>query len=404
MKRLAVLFALGFAPFAVAAQDLQWHGYLDVRAVVPAREDSWTDGGFGKSRYGGGSSIEARFGGAALQGVWQIAPSWLAFGEVQLQRDTHPRVGLLDTWLRYRPVSTTPWRWSAKFGAFFPPISQENDGIGWTSTWTLTPSAIDSWVGEELRTIGAEAEVEHRGPSGNLSARAALFTSNDPAGELLAARGWSLGDVTSTLRSRVREPDVYAQIIGASVPTSYRPFDEIDHRLGWYADATWKAPFGQLSLLRYDNRTDPGKYEEFGDREVYGWHTRFWSLGGRTRFGDVVVMAQAMDGTTVIEPAPNLYFTTGMHAGYLLAGWDRGAWRPAVRIDLFDLHQAPYAHSPLSEHGNALTVALNWRPRDWLRVTGEWLRIDSTRGERAFEGLDPRQVDNQVQVSARLLF
>jgi hypothetical protein len=30
-----------------------------------------------------------------------------------------------------------------KGGAFFAPISLENDGIGWTSTWTLTRSAIE---------------------------------------------------------------------------------------------------------------------------------------------------------------------------------------------------------------------------------------------------------------------
>ena len=91
-------------------------------------------------------------------------------------------------------------------GAFFPPISLENDGIGWTSRWTLTPSAINSWVGEELRTIGAELRVEHRGDAGTFSAQAALFGRNDPAGELLAARGWSMGDLTSGLGAVLRNP------------------------------------------------------------------------------------------------------------------------------------------------------------------------------------------------------
>ena len=44
-----------------------------------------------------------------------------------------------------------------KTGAFFPTISLENDDLGWTSPYTLTPSAINSWIGDELRTIGSEA-------------------------------------------------------------------------------------------------------------------------------------------------------------------------------------------------------------------------------------------------------
>ncbi|HTD28114.1 MAG TPA: hypothetical protein VK660_01865 [Xanthomonadaceae bacterium] len=408
MRRLAAL-ALSIVaalPTCALAQDIDWHGYLDVRAVVPTDETSWTDGGLGKTRFGGGDGIDARFGGAALQGVWHFAPSWIAVADVQAQSDEHPSVDLLDAYLRFRPVSTTPFRWSFKVGAFFPPISLENDGVGWTSTWTLTPSAIDSWVGEELRTFGAEANVEYRGAASTLEAGAALFEHNDPAGELLAARGWSLSDLTSGLNASVREPDVYASLIGSSAPTDYRPFDEIGHPVGWYADVTWKAPaYGQLTLLRYDNEADPSSFEIYDERQVYAWHTKFWSLGAKSSIGDVVLIAQAMDGDTEIEPVEDVYYDTRFHAGYLLAGWDRGEWRPAVRVDVFSLHQLPNSQPDLySEHGSALTFALNWRPRDWLRLTGELLRVDSTRDERVLEGLTPKQIDNQIQLSARLLF
>jgi hypothetical protein len=402
----ATLLITGLLPGCVLAQDFEWHGYVDVRAVSPSDETSWSDGGLGKSRFGNGNGLEGRFGGAALAGTWHFAPEWVAVAEAQVQGEAHPHVDLLDAYLRFRPVSTTPWRWSTKLGVFFPPISLENDGVGWTSTWTLTPSAINSWVGEELRTVGAEVDVEHRGAASTFEAGAAVFGSNDPAGELLAARGWSLSDLTSGLNASVREPDVYAALIGSAAPTAYRPFDEIDHRLGWYANLSWKSPaYGQLTLLRYDNRADPTRFEIYDEREVFAWHTRFWSLGAKTRIGDVVLIAQAMDGDTAFEPGPGFYLDTKLHAGYLLAGWDRGAWRPALRVDLFSLRQLPdFLDAPLSEHGNAITFALNWRPRDWLRVTGEVLRIDSTRDQRVLEGLAPRQIDNQVQLSVRLLY
>jgi len=413
MRRTRMLRTLAAACVLIAplahnanAQDIDLHGYLDFRAVLPSDETSWSNGGLGKSRYGGCNGVEAKFGGAALAATWHVAPSLIATADLQYPTGEDRHVDLLDAYLRYRPVSITPWRWSLKLGMFFPPVSLENDGIGWTSPWTLTPSAINSWVGEELRTIGAEVHFEHRGTTGTFEGAAAVFVNNDPAGELIAARGWSLGDLTSGLNSSLREPDVFAPLTGTDAPVGYRPFDEIDHRVGWYANLGWQSPaYGKIALLRYDNRADPSAYEHYDDREVFAWHTKFWSLGAQTRIDDVVLIAQAIDGSTAFEPVPDLYLDTKFHAEYLLAGWARGAWRPALRIDFFSLRQLPdFLPHPLSEHGHALTAALNWRPNDRLRVTGEWLRIDSTRNQRILEGLSPRQIDEQLQLSLRVLF
>lgn len=400
-RAIALLLICGGA---ARAQDFQLHGFLDLRAVAPANETNWNDGGLGKSRYGS-SDDGARAGGAALAASWQATPALSAVADLQYQPDQRNRLDVLDAYLRVRPASITPWRWSLKVGAFFAPISLENEGIGWTSLWTLTPSAINSWVGEELRTVGGEFSVEHRGAN-TFQAGFAIFGDNDPAGELLGTRGWSLSDLASGLRASVREPDVYAPLIGATAPVEYRPFDEIDHRPGWYADASWESPaYGKIVLLRYDNRADPEQWERYDDRKVFAWRTRFWSLGARTQVGDVALIAQAMDGDTAFEPAPELYLDTHFSSAFLLAGWDRGAWRPALRVDFFSLRQTPSSlPAPLSEHGNALTAALNWRPNDRLRITGEWLWIDSTRDQRLLENLAPRQIDRQLQVGARVYF
>jgi hypothetical protein len=405
MKRRALAIAILLASGGAAhAQDFQLHGFLDLRAVSPSGERSWDDGGLGKARYGSGDG-GLHPGAAVLNANWQATPALSMVADLQYQPDEHRHADVMDAYLRYRPASITPWRWSVKAGAFFAPISLENEGIGWTSLWTITPSAINSWVGEELRTTGAEFSVEHRG-SNTFQAGVAVFGKNDPAGELLATRGWSLSDLASGLHASVREPDVYAPAAHASVPVEYRPFDEIDHHPGWYADASWESPaYGKIVLLRYDNRADPEAWERYDDRKVFAWHTRFWSLGARTRMGDVTLIAQAMDGDTAFEPVPELYLDTHFSSGFLLAGWERGAWRPALRFDLFSLRQTPASlPDPLDEHGNAITAALNWRPNDRLRITGEWLRIDSTRDQRTLEGLAPRQIDRQVQVSARVYF
>lgn len=411
MNRLvAMTLILAGLSCAAAAQELQVHGYADVRLQLAAGDDvSWTEGGLGKARYGAGAAGDdgsLRFRSAAIAARWQIAPELFAFADLQLNSQTSPGLGVLEAYVRYRPVSTTPWRWSARLGAFFPPISLENDGIGWTSRWTLTPSAINSWVGEELRTFGAEMRLEHRGSRGTIDFGVAAFKHNDPAGELLASRGWALGDLTSAINTRLRQPDVYARVARASAPLYFEPFTETDGRIGWHADLAWRTPGGgKVALLRYDNRADPESFSIQDGRKVFSWHTKFWSLGAEMPIGEFVLIGQVMDGSTAFEPVQNLYLDTKLHAGYLLVGCDRGNWRPALRFDMFSLRQLPDSRpAPLSEHGHAWTAALNWRPRPWLRVTGELLRIESSRNQRRLEGLDPRQIETQVQVSARVLF
>ena len=81
------------------------------------------------------------------------------------------------------------------------------------------------------------------------------------------------------------------------------------------------------------------------------------------------------------------------------------AWRPALRLDWFRTEEHSSAPADqIRERGTALTVALNWRPREWLRLTGEVLRIDSWRTQRRALGEDPGSVDTQAQLSARFLF
>lgn len=406
MKRafaLAMLACAG-AMHEGFAQDFDAHGYVDCRLIARASERSWADGGLGKTRFGGGGTSLTCVQ-AGLVATAQITPALLALADVQYQTTDRNALSALEAYLRYRPVSTTPLRWSFKVGEFFAPVSLENDAIGWTSPWTLTPSAINSWIGEEFRTIGAEARIEWRGAAQSLEGIFALVRQNDPAGELLAARGWSLSDLTSGIGSRVREPDVYAVDSELPVPRRFDPFLENDDRTGWYAGGSWHASGrGGITLLRYDNEADPSTFSG-GASPVYSWRTKFWSLAAEADVGDIVFLGQALDGSTEIVPSPFFSTTTDFRAAYVLAGWNTGVVRPTLRVDVFSTEQLPASiENRVREHGNAITFALNWRPLDWLRLTGEALRIYSSRNERIEEGISPQQTDNQLQVSARLSF
>ena len=406
MKRrvaLAMLACAGAMRIA-AATDVSAHGYVDCRLISRAGERSFADGGFGKTRFGDGG-FSAGCVQADLTVTAQLTPALLALADVQYQTTDKNAFSALEAYLRYRPVSTTPLRWSVKVGEFFMPVSLENDAIGWTSPWTLTPSAINSWLGEEFRTIGAEGRLEWRGPTDTFDGVVGLVRSNDPAGELLAARGWSLSDMTSGIGSRVREPDAYATANGVPYPLRFNPYLENDGRIGGYAGAGWKRPgAGAVEVLRYDNEADPASHSN-GSSPVFSWRTEFWSLGAEADVGDIVFLGQAMTGSTEIAPSPFFSTSTDFRAAYLLAGWNRGSVRPTLRIDAFSTEQRPNSiDGRWREHGNAITFALNWRPRAWLRVTGEALRVYSWRNQRVDDGILPRQTDDQVQLSARLIF
>ena len=125
-RRSTIAWMLFCLPGVAIAQDFHWQGYIDGRLQSSSGDDnSWTDGGLGKTRFGADAGNAVQFGGAALAGTWQVTPSLLAVTDVQANAATSPKIGLLDAYVRYRPVSTTPWRWSVKLGAFFPPISLE---------------------------------------------------------------------------------------------------------------------------------------------------------------------------------------------------------------------------------------------------------------------------------------
>jgi hypothetical protein len=396
--------AAGFAmlvPSAAGAADFSVEGYADFRLIVPSNQLSWQDGGLGKLRFGAGDGKpDLQFTEAAADISVLITPGLIAVATARVANKGYTAVDLLEGYLRYRPVSTSRWRWSVKGGAFFPPVSLENTEVGWTSPWTLTPSAINSWIGEEIRIVGAEAMVEWRGDMRTLSLSGAVFGWNEPAGVLLADRGWSVSDAFTGLFGRPRDPDVVARQLGDPIPYRAAEFMQIDDRPGWYAAATWdEAGVAKLNAIAYDNRADPTAVS--GD--TIAWHTSFQDLGVSTQFGDVTLLAQGMLGQTAIRPSPFFSSDTHFSSAYLLAGWSINEnWRLAGRADVFATSaHTPFVSSNTRESGNALTAAVDYLPTQWLRLTAEAIRVDSTRSQRNLLGIDPHAVENQFQLSAR---
>jgi hypothetical protein len=399
---LAALMVLGSCPSAGAA-EFSFDGYADLRMIFPSNQVGWLDGGLGKLRYGSEqNSPDFRVAEVVGQGVAQITPGLMAMGVVRYSPEQRTFLDVVEAYVRWRPVSTSPVRFSLEAGAFFPPISLENTEIGWTSPWTLTPSAINSWVGEELRTLGAEATVEWRRPTGSASVYLALYGWNDPTGILLNARGWALHDQWTGLIDHPRLPDIYAATRRPPEPIPMRTaeFIEIDNRVGWYAGGSWdEVGIGHLDVLYYNNDADPT-----AETSQMAWETQFWNIGLSTEIGPVTLLAQGMRGDTFFQPSETFWSDTWFESAYLLAGWNiNESWRIAGRAEIFSTNEKrPGTGIPMTEHGHAFTAAINYLPNDWLRVTGEYIRVESYRRQRTRGGLPPDATEDQFQLSVRL--
>jgi hypothetical protein len=381
-----------------AAADFQFEGYGDVRLVAPPVTESYLDGELGKLRYGSGDD-NFQLGDLVGQGRVLITPELMATATARAEQDYGPALNLLEAYIRYRPVSTNAWRWSVKVGAFFPPMSLENEQVGWTSFWTITPSAINSWVGEELRIIGAEGTLEWRRESGTLTLAGAVFGDNDPAGVMIADRGWTFDDRYTGLFGPQRLPD--ASAFGSAPPVYAHLFTEIDNRPGWYLDLSWEPEdIGGFEVMRYDNEADPRDTQ--GDQ--IAWHTRFWDIGFQKQLGKLTLLSQGMSGATTIEPSPFFHQTTDFRSAYALAGYDMDEWWAAARVDVFQTRTTASFPSDLDEDGHAFTLSLSWLPKKWLRFTAELLSVDDTRQERLVEGDPAHAVETQFQFLTRVYF
>jgi len=399
----AMLFAAFLASPAQAldlTDDLTINGYLDLRAVAPADPQSWLHGGLGKFRYGNmqkfgtegvlqGDLNLARLNldGVHLVSVWRADP------------DTPSVVDALETYLRYDQMAGDVG-WSVKAGAFFPTISLENDDLGWTSPYTLTPSAINSWIGDELRTIGGEGTLRWKSGFGVVSLIGAVICCNDESGVLIADRGWAMNDRPFGLFERERIPDQTLRIFRAPVPGRTGMFDEIDGKLGWYAGATWQLPgVVKLSATRYDNEGDPA----ITSTRDQAWRTKFWNFGARTQFGPLVVIAQQMSGFTdiVVRGAHN---STKFQSGFVLASYDLDEWRVSLREDLFQTRRLRATNINWNEDGTATTGAISWMGLEGVRLTAEIIAMNSRRGEYVPAGMGYDRHDIQVQFDSRFFF
>jgi len=388
-------------PSGLADFELQ----VDVRASIADGETAWTQGGFGKLRYGGDADgkARARLDIASVDLAWKPEFNFHFSGlaSVTHQRGQSNDVDFNEVFIKFRGNPGTT-QVSARAGLFWPPISQEHSGSAWLVTDSITPSAINSWVGEEVKTIGAEATLKHAFGDHSVSVTAGLFGYNDTSGTLLSYRGWALHDIRATHFADLPLPPLSPMIAPYQDSETY-PNWELDDKIGYYARIDWRPPLPfSLYAFRYDNRGDRVSARDLQT----SWDTRFWNVGGALALGDSTTLkAQVMWGQTLVGPDTPMGYPVDVDfsAAYLLASRQFAGGLLSVRADVFRSDDDTFVSSDNNkEDGWAAMIAWKMPMGEHLDVLFELQHVDSDRpGRQLYGGVPAQQAQTLVQTALR---
>ena len=345
LRRLLFGAVLAVAPFAAASETLDLTGFALARA-------------------GAASTESAPFEDDGFSGQVQIGIDWRPSLQVGahlhlMARDEdngsrRGNVGIVEAYLegKFRLREDDLVRVLA--GAFFLPTSRENvDGL-WESPYTITSSALNSWMGEEFRPVGLDVAYTMRQ---RWTAGATIFIGNDTFGGLPIDRGWTLSDDWIFLGE-------HAPVIPEQDYSSVSA--ETDDRIGWSARGRWRGEHALIQATYIDNRSDGRRHGE-----LLNWDTRMTILGGEYSRGEWTTAAETTWGPSTVRFEGGSY-TEDLAASYILLSRRISRLRATLRHDWFTVDE---------DHATALTAAVLWSPR------GPWrpgVELTYSEGETRF--------------------
>ena len=384
----------------------------NARLSLTDGEESWVDGGFGKLATSGDHGDDNDFRILPQLGdvnlIWQPRFGWSLSGTVvaALQGGQRTEWGIEQAFLTFKPMRKGRHRIAVRAGLLWPAISLEHSGADWHVADTITPSAINSWVGEEVRPLALEVTGSTSAGEHQLSATAAVFAANDTAGTLLSFRGWVLHPRTTLAFRRQPLPPLPAAMEGLQPPFTHPLLDVgpgFAKRPGYYVKLAWTPPVPvRVELFHYDNRADP---EAVNEDVEWGWRTQFNQVAALAELGGGIgLKAQAMAGRTRMgmTEAEGIWVDTDFRSAFLLATHAFANGGVAARVEGFETRQhGAFVTQESDESGWAATLAGH---RDWGKVTGvvELLHVSSKRPIRAVLGEDSRQDQTSLQAEMRV--
>lgn len=421
MPRACRVLRLLLAVPALAVADdepaVKVGGLIDVRYAHTDTERGWLDGGLGKLRYGAGVNGRSdllRLAQLSLLLDAELHPVLSA--HVHLNVDGEPdeaglrsRADLIEAFVLYRPELSKRVRLRIRGGAFFPPISLEHEGPAWTSPYTITGSAANSWIGEEVRTIGAEGTLVLKWDQDEVRLTGSGYGSNDPAGTLLGWRGWAVHDRQTGFGDRLAYAPVPGMAPGLPFERNARwvePMVEIDGRIGWYAGATVKrSGLFEARALRFDNRGEQTVFDGW----QYAWMTRLSAFGLRLELpGRIHVLGQHMRGDTHMgrTPTGEEAVVVPFRTTYGLISVPVRRHRLSLRYERFRTEDEDVMPDldPNDEDGSVWTACYAFEATPRQRLALEVIRVEADRTVRPALGAPLHGEETLVQVSWRTAF
>ncbi len=392
--RLAFLLA----PLALigVSRATDWELSADTRLLSSDAYPSYMEGGLGTVRFGSDDS-GLRLGRARLAVTQPLGELWSAHLDASVFDDEdRSALGVTEAYLLFRPYPHGGYRFRLKAGGFYPPVSLENRAAGWESPYTLSFSAINSWLAVEVRTIGLEGTFDwlgtRTGHSFDLGLTDGVFGWNDRAGVVIANNGFVFTDRQTPLFGRIGQPGV-PPLNGAE------PFMEIDRRAGAYAGLEARyLDRAVLRVLRYDNRADPTDVDTVS--HAIAWDTRFTSAGMRLEADHGwTAIVQWLGGVTTIAPQ-SMTLNWPVQAQFALLSKRFGRSTVSARYDRFAVQSNVYEGYG-AQDGHAWTAAYVFDADAHWRFTLECVRVTSSSVNREEQGGPFSATETQWQLAIR---
>ncbi len=369
-------------PYEVKPDRSVWlRALLDVRVVRAGPAPSWTDGGPGKTRYGG-RSTDSGFERAtrtvlselALEVGASLPWSVRAQAQVNIQPDIadNYRPWLVEALLR-KEWGRAENGLGLQTGVMTTPFSLEHVGPAWSPDFTLSASALNSWLWEDISLAGAEGEWWRVTRSGwRLGALVGAGYGTDQFGRLLALRGFAIGDGIGGINGDLRLP---------ARPDRTDIFNERDQRPAVYSWLTL-GDTGDTASLKV------GYFDNLGDEGATGvWHTHFGTAGVTVHpLPRIDLLVQYLNGSAHVRAPPN---DSSFHAFYALLSYHYARQRISIRYDSFAVHDLDGGPVSTGEHGDGVTAAYMLQFGLRHRVAFEHIWLNSRRPASGIENPTP---------------
>lgn len=399
LKPLAIALACQLALGQASAMEWQVAGKGEIAITehdtVSRINANWFERGTGQLAY---PQATVAFGPQYLS-VQADTDSDFSFRlNTQWHRQPEAGLGVTEGWINWAPLPVNGYRLRARVGAFYPQLSLENTDTAWTSPYSSTFSAINSWVAEEVRTKGAEFSISRPGrffqSEHSWTLAGSLFQGNDPAGTILAWRGFALHNLQTGLGERVnfaRYPSLQQEPL--TLQSAWvEPVREVDNRTGFYIGAHWQyRQHTQIRAYYYDNNADPQAFRH----QQYAWHTRFSSVAAQHVINDNwQLVAQWLDGRTQMgQGVVDNSFT----AWFVLANWQKDGLSATLRFDKFAVDDNDNTVTDDNNgDGSAVLLAIGYQLTEQLKLSAEHVRLSSTQHNRAQQWPWPAKQDQQL--------